>query len=54
MAAHTPARKEKLHRRGLLLEWFTVTRTGLAVGRSSPAHGTKSKGHSRKPSTLLR
>ena len=24
MAAHTPARKEKLHRRGLLLEWFTV------------------------------
>ena len=24
MAARTPARKEKLHRRGLLLEWFTV------------------------------
>jgi hypothetical protein len=24
VAAHTPARKEKLHRRGLLLEWFTV------------------------------
>lgn len=24
MAARTPARKEMLHRRGLLLEWFTV------------------------------
>jgi divalent metal cation (Fe/Co/Zn/Cd) transporter len=24
VAARTPARKEKLHRRGLLLEWFTV------------------------------
>lgn len=24
MAVLTPARREKLHRRGLLLEWFTV------------------------------
>ncbi len=24
MAALTPARREELHRRGLLLEWFTV------------------------------
>jgi hypothetical protein len=36
VAAHTPARKEKLHRRGLLLEWFTVAwnvvETVVAIG----------------------